>query len=105
MARQGKYPLNVTENGKRGGGFGSGKQREGDNHDFWERSAQKDHLTILDGKKISLRKTHETQTETNDQVWELNESVEKAMSYSARIYKRYEEVGNAMLDVDREVED
>ena len=51
MARQGKYPLNVTENGKRGGGFGSGKQREGDNHDFWERSAQKDHLTILDGKK------------------------------------------------------
>ena len=52
---------------------------------------------ILDGNKASLRKTYWTEPEAND------EGVQ--WSRSSRIYERYAEVGKAMLDVDREVDD
>ena len=60
---------------------------------------------IQDGNKASLRKTYHTQTEANEEVWELNESTEKATSQMAEIFETYEAVGKDVLDVDWEIDD
>ena len=65
-----------------------------------ERDQVSELLRMLDGKKASLRKTYKPQTEANDKSWEPNGRTGRALALLARVYDKYEEVGNE-LDVDK----
>ena len=62
----------------------------------WERQR------VLDGKKSSLCKTYKTQSDANDQVWQLNENMEKALALLALVYERCGDLCDGDKRFDRE---
>ena len=54
---------------------------------------------ILNGTKASLRKTHRTQTEANDKVWDMNRKTEQALDTFAILNTKFEQVTEDLGEV------
>ena len=59
---------------------------------------------VLHGKKGSMMKTRQVQSDAKDRAWYLNEEMEKAVANLAAVYERYGEAGNLMTDEDKKMD-